>query len=51
MSEGDIFDFITADTPEGEEFADALREETEIVEIDGRTVDTGTDRSGGTTDD
>jgi len=31
----DIFDLITADTPEGREFADALREETERVEIVG----------------
>jgi hypothetical protein len=44
MSEGpteetdrDIFDFITADTDEGREFAQALREDTAVVEIGGQT--------------
>lgn len=38
MSDGaaqpeDIFDFITADTVEGKEFAEALREDTEYIEV------------------
>lgn len=30
-SDGDIFDALTADTPEGDEFAEAMRENTGIL--------------------
>ena len=35
----DISNYITADTPEGQEFAEALREETADISIDGDTVE------------
>ena len=46
----DIFDFITADTPEGREFAEKLREETVEVEVatwteDGKHENTATEGS------
>lgn len=36
---GDFFDFITADTELGDEFAEALREDTEYIEIDGEEIE------------